>query len=106
MFTARPDLNQIPAAATVLAEFRAMGLGSLPWGVGAYAAVEAWAAAATRAGTLDPAQVTKTLHRGRFATALGRVAFDDKGDAEGAEWQWQVWHDGNYAPLDAPVAMR
>lgn len=106
VFTARPDLKQLPAAATVLAEFRAMGLGSVPMGIAAYAAVEVWAAAATRAGTLDPGPVIRVLHRGRFASALGRVAFDEKGDAEGAEWQWQIWHDGSYAPLDPPMAMR
>jgi branched-chain amino acid transport system substrate-binding protein len=106
VFTARPDLKQIPAAAKVLDEFRAMGLGPLPWGLAAYAAVEVWAAAAGRAGTVDPGQVTKVIHRGRFATALGRVAFDVKGDVEGADWQWQIWHDGFYAPFDPPVAMR
>jgi len=106
VFTARPNLPRIPAAANVLAEFRAMGLGPLPWGLAAYAAVEVWAAAAARAGTVDPSQVIKAIHRGRFATALGRVGFDAKGDVEGAEWQWQIWHDGSYAPFDPPVAMR
>ena len=43
---------------------------------------------------------SETLQRGRFDTVLGRVAFDGKGDLEGAAWQWKVWTDGDYVPLD------
>jgi hypothetical protein len=39
------------------------------------------------------------LRRGRFDTVLGRVAFDDNGDLEGASWQWQQWTDGTYVTL-------
>lgn len=99
VFTARYDASAEPAAAPVLAAFRAIGLGSLPTGLDAYAAVQVWAEAATRAGSADPVKVTEAIHRGRFATALGRVTFDQKGDVDGADWQWQVWHDGDYAPL-------
>jgi hypothetical protein len=28
------------------------------------------------------------------------VAFDDKGDLLGAAWQWKVWTDGGYVPLE------
>ena len=31
---------------------------------------------------------------------LGPVAFDDKGDLEDAAWQWKVWTDGDYVPLE------
>ena len=40
------------------------------------------------------------LRRGRFETVLGRVTFDSKGDLEGAVWQWKVWIDGDYVPLN------
>ena len=106
VFTARPDLNADPRRRQRSGRVPCHGPGTAALGLGAYAAVEVWAAAAGRAGTVDPGQVTKVIHRGRFATALGRVAFDVKGDVEGAEWQWQVWHDGFYAPFDPPVAMR
>jgi branched-chain amino acid transport system substrate-binding protein len=98
VFTARHDPSGEPSAAPVLQAFRALGLGPLPTGLDAYAAVQVWAEAATRAGTAEPAKVVQALHRGRFATALGKVAFDEKGDVEGAVWQWQVWRDGAYAP--------
>jgi branched-chain amino acid transport system substrate-binding protein len=104
VFTTRVDVRALPEAAPVLQAFEAMGLGSLPTGVDAYAAVQIWAEAATRAGSTDPVKITEALHRSRFATALGRVAFDQKGDLSGAAWQWQVWHVGSYAPLRASEA--
>lgn len=106
VFTSRRDLRQEPAAARVLAAFRAMGLGPLPSGLAAYAAVEIWAAAATRAGIVAPDAVTRTIQRGRFTTVIGAVAFDAKGDLMHADWQWQVWRDGSYAPLQVDVAVR
>lgn len=104
VFTARRNVSAEPAARSVLEQFRAMGLGSLPTGLGPYAAVQIWAEAAERAGTADPAEVVEAIHRGRFDTVLGRVAFDARGDLEGAAWQWQVWRDGTFLPLtDAPI---
>ena len=59
-----------------------------------------WAQAVARAGTLELAPVARALRRGRFDTVLGPVAFDGKGDLEGAAWQWRVWTDGEYIPLE------
>ena len=100
IFTGRPDARGLPEAAAVLAAFRARGLGPRPFGIGAYAAVEVWAQAVERAGTLEPAAVARTLRRGWFDTVLGPIAFDDKGDLEGTGWQWQVWTNGDHRPLD------
>ena len=100
LFSTRPDPKGLPAAAEVMARLQAQGLRSLrASGLGWYAAVQVWARAVERAGTADLAAVARTLRRGHFDTVLGRVAFDQKGDLEGATWQWQVWQDGNYAPL-------
>jgi branched-chain amino acid transport system substrate-binding protein len=103
VFTGRP--GAAPDAA-VAAAFRARGFGWPPPSVGAYAAVQVWARAVREAGTADPAAVTRALHRGRFGTVLGRVAFDGKGDLEGADWRWWVWTDGRREPLTAPLATR
>ena len=103
VFTARPDVRGTPAAAPVLEAFRALGLGELPAGIGAYAAVEVWAEAVRRAGSPRPEDVADALHRGRFRTVIGPVAFDAKGDLVGAAWQWFEWRDTTYRPLDRPV---
>lgn len=103
LFTARPDVRAQPAAEQVLEEFRTLGLGPSPSGLAAYAAVQVWAEAARRAQSLDPVTVTRMIHRGRFATVLGRVAFADNGDLLGTGWQWQEWHDGAFAPMPITV---
>jgi branched-chain amino acid transport system substrate-binding protein len=100
LFSTRPKPEGLPAATELLDRLRAQGLGaSSAAGLGWYAAVQVWAQAVQRAGTLDIAAVVRMLHRGRFETVLGRVAFDWKGDLEGASWQWQKWQDGTYEPL-------
>jgi branched-chain amino acid transport system substrate-binding protein len=99
VFTARRDVRTTPAAAPVLKAFKERGLGPRPGGIGAYAAVKIWATAAERAGSVDLPPVERELRRGRFATPLGRVAFDDKGDLRDSVWQWYVWKDANYTPL-------
>ena len=103
VFTARPDVRDLASAVPVLQAFRALGLGSGSSGIGAYAAVEVWAEAVSRAGSLEPAALVEILHRARFATVLGPVAFDAKGDLQGATWQWFEWGDTGYRPHGRPV---
>jgi branched-chain amino acid transport system substrate-binding protein len=100
IFSFRPDTRDRPDAAEVLARFQARGLGTLIGGLSTYAAVQVWAQAVERAGTLELTSVAGTLRRGRFDTVLGRVAFDGKGDLEGTAWEWQVWTDGVYVPFE------
>lgn len=106
LFTARPDARTEPAAETVLAAFRALGLGRSPSGLATYAAVQVWAEAARRARSLAPPDVTRMLQRGRFQTVLGRVAFAGNGDLLGSGWQWQEWRGGAYAPVPVAASTR
>jgi branched-chain amino acid transport system substrate-binding protein len=101
LFSALPVPAAQPATAELLAEFGSRGLGTRSGGIAAYAAVEAWAQAVERAGTLKLSDVAGMLRRGRFDTVLGPVAFDAKGDLEGATWQWHRWSDGSYQPIRA-----
>jgi branched-chain amino acid transport system substrate-binding protein len=89
----------LPEAAEVLAGFRARGLSPHSGGLSSYAAVQVWAQAVERAGTVELRAVAKMLRRGRFDTVLGPVAFDSKGDLEDGAWQWQVWTDSGYRPM-------
>jgi branched-chain amino acid transport system substrate-binding protein len=100
IFSGRPDLRDRPAAAALLARFQAAGVVSRSSGLGAYAAVQVWAQAVERAGSFDLVSVAKALRRGSFDTALGRVAFNSKGDLTDAAWQWKVWTDGDSIPLE------
>lgn len=106
LFSARPVPDALPAAADLLDKFRSRGLGSRSGGIAAYAAVQVWAEAVERAGTLKLPEVAGMLRRGRFETVLGPIAFDGKGDLEGASWQWQRWSDGSYRPLSESAPTR
>jgi branched-chain amino acid transport system substrate-binding protein len=100
IFSARPNVQLRPEAAAVLEELRARGLVARSSDFGAYAAVQVWAQAVERAGTPELAAVVEALHRGRFDSVLGRVAFDANGDLSGAGWQWHMWTNGTSVPLD------
>ena len=81
-------------------------MGADPSSAAAYTAVQVWAQAVRRAGTLEEAAVLKELHRGRFNTVLGSITFDAKGDLTGSDWQWQVWTHGSQALLNPASATR
>ena len=101
IFTGRPVVRDHPSRTNLLARFQSQGLGKRAGGLGAYAAVQVWAQAVERAGTIEAGSVEAALRHGRFMTILDRVAFDDKGDLEGADWQWKVWSEGNHFPLSS-----
>jgi branched-chain amino acid transport system substrate-binding protein len=104
IFTSRRDATALPAAAAILARFEERGLEPRTNGLSSYAAVQVWAQAAERAESLEPAAVAAMLRRGRFDSVLGPVAFNDKGDLEGAVWRWHVWRDRRSEPLDQLLA--
>jgi branched-chain amino acid transport system substrate-binding protein len=82
-----------PERQHVLTEFAGGGLG-------AYAAVELWAQAASRAGSFGTKAVIDALQNGQFDTVRGSVVFDAKGDLQNAAWTWEIWRDGKKLPLD------
>ena len=106
IFSGRPDVRARPEAAALLARFQARGLGNRAFGLGAYAAVQVWAQAVERAGTFElaaggqGAAARPLRHRAR-AGGLRR-----KGDLEDAAWQWKVWTNGDYVPLEHLAAIQ
>ena len=71
-----------------------------------YAAVELWAEAARKAGSLEFADVVKALDEGTFNTVLGDVSFDAKGDSSLPGYVFYTWHDGRYDYAKNVGAMR
>ncbi|MGH9175467.1 MAG: ABC transporter substrate-binding protein, partial [Vicinamibacterales bacterium] len=66
----------------------------------AYAAVQAWAHAAEKSGSLDLQAMIASLREHQFDTVLGPIDFDDKGDLTVQSPAWYVWRDGRYVPLE------
>lgn len=95
------DATRLPAAAEVVAAFRAAGSDGTGAELYTYAAVQAWAQAVETAGTTDPAKIAEVLRKEPFDTVLGSIGFDDKGDVTGFDpFAWYVWTGGTYVPKD------
>jgi branched-chain amino acid transport system substrate-binding protein len=96
IFTYSPNPLDLPAgkALVELAHRRGMELGGQA--LLTYASVQVWAAAVAQANSFDTAKVAAALHSGQFATIIGEVRFDPKGDVVGppGEWLWYRWRAG------------
>jgi branched-chain amino acid transport system substrate-binding protein len=99
LMTYPPDPARNADAAAVVEELAAKGIVAEGYILHAYAAVEAWAEAVNAAGTRDFAAVARALADGTFATVLGSVEFDDKGDATLPAYVIYQWRGGKYAPM-------
>ena len=63
-------------------------------------AVEAWAQAAEKAGSLEPQAVIASLHDHQFETVVGPIDFDEKGDLAVQNLVWYLWRGGTYVRLE------
>lgn len=104
IFTGRRDVGLRPGSAVLPAGLEASFPGRRPSSLATYAAVQVWAQAVRRAGSTLPAALLRALRRGEFDTVIGQVAFDDKGDLRGGDWQWQVWSHGRQELLNRTLA--
>lgn len=88
-----PDPNKTPESQQILGRMREKGRPPSVIGLYAYAALQAWAKAATSVGTFDVDRVSAALHSQQFATTIGPVAFDAKGDVREIDYTFYQWHD-------------
>jgi branched-chain amino acid transport system substrate-binding protein len=87
-------------AAPVVERFRASGFEPLGYTLYTYGAVQVWAEAAEKAGSLALPAMIASLREHQFDTVLGPIDFDDKGDLTVQNPVWYVWRDGTYVPLE------
>ena len=99
LMTFAPDPRKKATAADVVAEFKAIGYDPEGYTLYTYAAIQAFADAANKAGSTDPEAVAKALKEGNYETVLGSIAFNDKGDVKNPEYVMYVWKDGQYGEL-------
>jgi branched-chain amino acid transport system substrate-binding protein len=105
LMVAAADMRTSPQAADVVARFRAQGYEPQGYTLNAYAVVQVWAQAVEAAGSLDLDAVIPVMHGRQFDTVLGRIGFDERGDVTGIDpWQWYVWQDSDYVPLEQSAA--
>jgi branched-chain amino acid transport system substrate-binding protein len=100
LYTDPPDPRRRAEAAPVVERFRASGYEPEGYTLYAYAAVQVWAQAAEKAGSLELEAMIASLREHQFDTVLGPIDFDDKGDLTVQNPVWWVWRGGNYMPLE------
>jgi branched-chain amino acid transport system substrate-binding protein len=94
LITFSPDPRKNSAAASVVEEFNDQGYDPEGYTLYTYAAIQVWAEAVEAAGTTDLASIIEQLRAGRFATVLGTVRFDHKGDVRGPSYILYRWSNG------------
>jgi branched-chain amino acid transport system substrate-binding protein len=99
LMTFAPDPRRSPAAADVVAEFKATGYDPEGYTLYTYAAIQAFVDAAKKAGSTDPEAVAEALREGSYDTVLGSIAFNEKGDVKEPKYVMYVWKEGQYSEL-------
>ena len=87
-----PDPRRNAEAAPVVERFRASGFEPEGYTLYAYGAVQVWAQAAEKAGSLELPAMIASLREHQFDTVLGAIDFDEKGDVTTQTPVWYVWH--------------
>jgi branched-chain amino acid transport system substrate-binding protein len=102
LFTFEPDWRTSPAAKPLVDKFKATGYEPEGYTLNTYAAVQVLAQAAEKAKSTKLDDMLKAMHGGSFATVLGTLSFDDKGDLKDPKYVFYKWADGKYAESGAP----
>ncbi len=100
LMTFSPDPRKTAAAADVVKRFKSKNIDPEGYVLYTYAAIQAWAQAATAAKSEDSKAVTAQLAKGKFKTVIGEFSFDKKGDPTLPPYTVYEWKNGTYAQLD------
>jgi len=94
--TFSPDPRKNPVAKPVVDALEAAGKTAEGYSLYTYGAIQAWADAASAAGSTDFDPVIAELNKGEYDTVLGKLSFDDKGDVTLPGYVFYEWKDGKY----------
>jgi branched-chain amino acid transport system substrate-binding protein len=94
VFTFDIDPRKRPEARVLVERFRADNYEPEGYTLHTYAAIQLWAAAVEKAGTLEHDTLVKIMHESTFDTVLGAIAFDHKGDLTRHDYAWYIWQEG------------
>ena len=108
LVTFAPDAQKSNSARTVIEAFKAADYNPEGYTLQAYAAVQAFAQAATATRSVDGRVLSQWLRAGNtLNTVLGPLSLDAKGDVKDASFAWYKWSEGTYAeaqPFPATVS--
>lgn len=95
-----PDPRKNPTAKDAVTRIRASGFEPEGFTLQSYAAVEVLTAAMTRAGKTEGAAVAEAIRAQEYATVLGTLGFDAKGDVKNPQFSMYRWEDGTYKEIE------
>ena len=96
LMTFRPAPRNLPAAKDVVEAFKKQDYDPAGYTLFVYAALQVFAEAAAQGKSLKLAELSKELHSHKYATVVGSIAFDKKGDVVNPDYVLYVWHNGKY----------
>ncbi len=96
LMTFSPDPRKNPGAADIVKRFCDAGVEPEGYVLYTYAAIQAWAQAAGKAKTTKFEPMIKSLNSNKFATVLGSIGFDAKGDVTAPGYVFYRWSKGTY----------
>ncbi len=92
LMTFAPDPQKRPEAAAVVKTFLAANFKPEAYTLYAYATLQVMATAATQAKSTDPKKVAEVIRGGKpFATVIGPLAFNKKGDITRPDYTMYTW---------------
>jgi branched-chain amino acid transport system substrate-binding protein len=94
------DPRTKPEAADAVKYMRAKGLDPEGSTLYSYAAVQIVAEAIRRAGVMDIKKTIAAMHEGSYATVIGDISFDTKGDVTKPDYIIYRWTKGAYSPVE------
>jgi branched-chain amino acid transport system substrate-binding protein len=99
LMTFSPDPRNMASAKAAVAEFKAQGYDPEGYTLYTYAAVQVFAQAADKAGSVKEEAVAKIMRAQKFDTVIGTIGFNAKGDVIGPDYVVYVWQNGKYAEI-------
>src|SRR5262249_21914166 len=93
-----PKAEDDPRNANLVKKFRDAKYNPEGYTLFSYAAVKVWADAANKAKSTDAAAVAAALRGATYDSAVGKLAFDQKGDIKDPVYDIYVWKDGKSTP--------
>ncbi|MBI1778881.1 MAG: branched-chain amino acid ABC transporter substrate-binding protein [Proteobacteria bacterium] len=99
LMTFPPDPRKLSTAKDVVAKFKAQNYDPEGYTLYTYAAIQAWAAAATATKSLKTADLAKWFRSNKVNTVIGPIEWDKKGDIKNASYVWYIFKEGKYAEM-------
>jgi branched-chain amino acid transport system substrate-binding protein len=100
LLTFGPDPRLRPENAALVKFYRDQNYEPEAYTLYTYASIQVWAEAAEKAGTTETAKVAAVLKSNSFASVLGPLSFDTKGDVNAPGYVFYVWNDGKYTYVE------